>query len=175
MQLTATTRVSFPRELVFKTYRDDIDQTVPYLPNVKSIEVKERQDDGPRTSLLNVWTAKTELPALARKFVKADMLSWTDRARWDQSAWQCEWQIETHAFPGLMECRGHTEFLEAGGETEIRISGDLSLHLERAHIPRFLAHTVQPVIEKIIIHSLKPNLLSTGEGVARLLASKEKR
>jgi hypothetical protein len=175
MQLTANTRVTFPRELVFKTYRDRIAETIPYLPNVKSIVVQERRDEGDIASLVNLWTAKTEIPSLARRFVKADMLCWTDRARWDQSAWRCNWEIETHAFPGLLQCSGQTEFVEAGAGTDIRISGDLLLHLERAHIPRLLAGTVQPVIEKLIINGLRPNLLSTGEGVAKLLAAQAPR
>ncbi len=172
MELIATTRLAFPRELVFRTYRDHLVETVPYLPNIASITVQERRDEGATTSLVNIWTAKTDIPSLARRFVKADMLAWTDVARWDQSAWTCRWRIETHAFPGLMECTGLTELVEAGSQTDVRVTGNLVLHLEKAHIPRLLAGTVQPIIERLIITGLKPNLLSTGEGVERFLLSK---
>ena len=172
MQLVAHTKVTFPKELVFRTYRDNLVDTVPFLPNVKAIVVRERKDAPPMTELVNIWTAKTEIPSLARRFIKADMLMWTDYASWDEASWKCNWRIETHAFPGLMECRGCTEFFEAGTGTDIKVAGDLVLHLERAHIPRLLAGTVQPVIEKIIITALKPNLLSTGEGVEKFLLSK---
>jgi hypothetical protein len=169
MELTATTRVTFPREHVFKTYRDRIVETVPFLPNIRSIEVKERRDEGGKTDMVNVWTGKTELPLLAKRLIKADMLSWTDRASWDEAIWQVKWRIETHAFPGLLECTGHTDFVESGTGTEIKICGDLFLRVERAHLPRLLAAP----IEKLIVTALKPNLLSTGEGVARLLASQK--
>jgi hypothetical protein len=172
MELSAHTRVSFPRELVFCTYRDNLPDTVPFLPNIASIVVKERKDAPPKTELINVWTGKTEIPSLARRFVKADMLMWTDYATWDEAAWSCHWRIQTHAFPGLMECRGCTEFAEDGAGTDIKVAGDLVLHLENAHIPRLLSGTVRPVIEKIIIAALKPNLLSTGEGVEKFLLSK---
>lgn len=174
MHLTASTQVRFPRLLVYRTYRDNIVDTVPFLPNVRSIEIKEHRVNGPLVEYVNVWTGKTEIPAVARKFVKADMLSWSDYATWDEDRWRCDWRIETHAFPGLMECRGRTEFFESGAGTEIRVAGDLVLHLEKAHLPRFLAGSVQPVIERIIVGALTPNLLSTGEGVEKFLISKQK-
>jgi hypothetical protein len=172
MEIIANTKIHFPRELVFRTYRDEIQETVPYLPTVASIEVRERHDDGPRTRMVNLWTAKTQIPSLAKKFIQGEMLSWTDRADWDQNQWQCRWSIETYAFPGMVECSGTTHFVEVGAETEIRINGSLVLHLEKAHIPKLLAGTVQPIIEKLVVEGLKPNLLSTGQGVEKLLTKK---
>lgn len=173
MELSATTRVAFPRDLVFRTYRDEIVQAVPYLPNVESIVETERATEGPIVRLVNLWRAKSELPALARRFISAEMLSWTDVAVWDPSAWRCDWRIETHAFPGLMGCQGQTEFLEDGAQTQIRIHGDLTLHLERAHVPHLLVGTLQPRLERLIVSSITPNLLRTGEGVERLLLSRK--
>ncbi len=172
MELLAKTRLPFPRPIVFETYRDLMPEVTPYLPNIASIVVKERSGGNERVHLANVWTAKAELPSLARKFVKDEMLSWTDSADWDQAGWICRWKIETHAFPGLVECSGTTSFAPSGDGTEIEFRGDLVLHLERAHIPRLLAGTVGPLIEKLIVNSLRPNLLSTGEAVARYLAAK---
>ncbi len=172
MELLAKTRLSFPRAIVFATYRDLMPEVTPYLPNISSIVVQERTGDGARFHLVNVWTAKADIPSVARKFLKDEMFAWTDSADWDPSTWTCRWRIETHAFPGLVECSGTTSFAESGGQTEVEIRGDLILHLEKAHVPRLLAGTVRPHIEKIIVNSLKPNMLSTGEAVAKYLASK---
>jgi hypothetical protein len=159
--------------LVFHTYRDQLPETVPYLPNVSSIEVKERSDLDGHTKLVNLWTAKTDIPSIARKFVKPEMLQWTDYADWDPANWTCHWRIETHAFPGLVECTGSTSFHEAGeGRTELRVDGKLVMHLEKAHVPRLLAGSVQPIIEKIVVGNLRPNLLSTGEGVEKFLLAR---
>ena len=171
MELNARTRVPFPRELVFRTYRDRLPETVAFLPNVRSIEVKERRDDGGRTSLVNVWSASANVPSLARKFITEEMLRWTDRAEWDEAGWSCRWLIEIHAYPGLVDCSGTTRYVEAEGGTELYIKGDLVLHLDKVHVPRLVAGTVQPVVERFVVGALKPNLISTGEGVGRFLAA----
>jgi hypothetical protein len=175
MELTAQTQVPFPRELVYRTYRDRLPEVVPYLPNVSSIVVRQRTEREGRIDLLNIWTARADVPSMARKFLKPEMLAWTDDARWDPVGWICRWRIETQAFPGLVECAGTTAFREAGSQTEIRIDGKLVLHLEKAHVPRLLAGTVQPMIERIVISALRPNLLSTGEGVGRFLQAEAHR
>jgi hypothetical protein len=169
MELKAETRVSFPRELVFRTYRDNLPDTVPFLPNVESIKVEERKEEDGHVKLLNIWSAKTDIPSVAKKFVKPEMLMWIDKADWHEAEWVCHWVIETHAFPGLVECTGSTSFVEDGQDTLIQVNGSLILHLEKAHVPRLLAGTVQPLIEKVVIGALKPNLLSTGEGVEKYL------
>ncbi|MFN7135537.1 MAG: hypothetical protein ACK4N5_25925, partial [Myxococcales bacterium] len=167
MELKAQTRLDFPRDLVFRTYRDKLPELTAYLPNVSSIVVKDRRDDGPRTKLVNLWTAKTEIPAAAQKFVKPEMLMWHDHAEWDETGWVCHWRIETLAFTEAVECRGRTVYTAVGDRTDLDISADLVLHLDKAKVPRLLAGTVKPVIERIVVSNLKPNLLATGEGIAK--------
>ena len=175
MELAAQTTLGFDRELVFRTYRDHLADTVDFLPNVSSIVVEQRVEEGDLVRLVNLWTAHTDIPSVAKKFLKPEMLQWTDRAEWDGPSWSCRWHIETHAFPGLVECRGTTTFLESGGGTELRIRGELALNLEKAHVPRLFAGTVRPVIEKVVIGALTPNLLKTGEGIGRYLQAQRGR
>lgn len=173
MDLIAKTKLSFPRDLVFSTYRDHLADTVPFLPNVSSIIVQERREEAAIVKLVNLWTASTEIPSVAKKFLKPEMLQWTDRAQWDGQKWECRWHIETHAFPGLVDCKGATTFHEDGSGTELRIAGELVLNLEKAHIPRLFAGTVRPVIEKVVVGALTPNLLKTGEGIEKYLQAKK--
>ncbi len=176
MQLLAQTRLSFPREIAFRTYRDEMVAAVPYMPNVASIVEQERKEQDGVVELVNLWTGKTEIPAVARKFLKAEMLTWTDYASWDQAAWRCRWRLKTHAFPEVLECSGQTSFVEAGaGATTVEITGDLVLHLEKAPVPRLLAGTLTPLLERIIVSGVKPNLLSGGEAVEKLLLSRKSR
>lgn len=171
MELNAQTRINFPRELVFRTYRDKLPDLVHFLPNVSSIVVKERKDDGARTRMLNLWTAKTEIPAAAQRFLKPEMLMWHDHADWDESSHVCHWRIETLAFTEAVRCSGRTVFTEAGDRTELQITASLELHLDKANIPRLLAGTVKPVVERVVIANLKPNLLATGDGIEKYLQS----
>ncbi|HEY3448814.1 MAG TPA: hypothetical protein VGK67_20815 [Myxococcales bacterium] len=173
MQLQAQTRIAFPRDVVFRTYRDRIVPAVPYMPNVASIVEQERKvKDGGVIELVNLWTGKTEIPAVARKFLKAEMLTWTDYATWDEPTWICRWRLKTHALPEVLECSGQTVFTESGpGATTVELSGTLALHLEKASIPRFLAGTLSPLIERVLVGGVRPNLLSAGAAVEKLLLS----
>lgn len=171
MELNAQTRINFPRELVFRTYRDKLPELVQFLPNVSSIVVKEREDEGARTRLVNLWTAKTEIPAAAQRFLKPEMLMWNDHADWDASSYTCHWRIETLAFTEAVICSGRTVYTEQGDATELQISASLELHLDKAKIPRLLAGSIKPVVERVVIANLKPNLLATGQGIEKYLQS----
>ena len=174
MQLQAHTRIAFPRELAFRTYRDQMVDAVPFMPNVASIVVQKRQEKEGLVELVNLWTGKTEIPALARKFLKAEMLTWTDYASWDAARFRCSWSLKTHAFPEVLECSGQTAFFEDGAQaTTVEITGALVLHLDKAPVPRLLAGTMTPLLERLVVSGVKPNLLSGGEAVEKLLLSRK--
>ena len=48
MEIRADARVPFAREVVFAAYRDDIAKLLPYLSNVRGVDVK---DVGPKATL----------------------------------------------------------------------------------------------------------------------------
>jgi hypothetical protein len=122
--------------------------------------------------LVNLWTGKTEIPSVARRFLKAEMLTWTDYATWRSRRGTCRWRLKTHAFPEVLECAGRTVFVEAGPDaTTVEITGDLVLHLEKFPVPRLLTGTLTPLLERLIVNGVKPNLLSGGEAVEKLLLS----
>lgn len=174
MELAAKTRIPFPRELAFATLRDRLADTVPFLPNVKSLIVKERKVEGTKTHLVNEWTAKVEIPSVAQSYLKPEMLMWLDYAAWDEATYSCEWALKTNVFPGLFECVGSTKLVTVGNETEMDLRGDLSINMAKAPVPRLLAGTLKPVVEKIIIAALKPNLTSVGDGVTKFLQAQAK-
>ena len=82
---------------MFAAYRDDLVKLLPYLPNVRRIEIKSRKDDGPRSDFVNVWHGGGEIPAAARAILSESMLSWTDYAAWLSDQWVCEWRTDSQA------------------------------------------------------------------------------
>ena len=58
MDLSADARLSFPRPVVFSAYRDRLSELLPFLPNVRRIEVKSRVEEGLVTKLVNEWHPK---------------------------------------------------------------------------------------------------------------------
>ena len=153
MKMDVDSRIPFPREAVYRTYRDAMVSLVPYLPNVKSIEVVERKDEGGKISLKNRWWAKTEIPKAAQGIVKPDMLSWFDYATWDEATFSNVWKLEVTAMPGVVECSGANKFIEDGPNACIlQLRGDLNLNLKNVPgVTRLLAGTIGPTIEKFVV------------------------
>jgi hypothetical protein len=179
MKLEADARISFPRELVFKTYRDRLPELVPHLPDVQSIKVLEREEaPGGKTGvtrLLNLWIGKAEIPKLAQAVIKPEMLQWDDYAVWDQNDWTCEWRVATKMFTESVKCGGKNRFIDEGATTKLEIRGNLEIDLKGVPgVPKFLAGSVAPVVEKLIVTLLTPNLLSVSKGLEAFLKSQPK-
>jgi hypothetical protein len=174
MELSCDTRIPFPRDVVFAAYRDDLVKLLPYLPNVRHIEVKSRKDDGPRSELVNIWHGGGEIPAAARAVLSESMLSWTDYAIWFGDQWACEWRIETHALTDAVNCGGRNEFIEDGpGKTLLQIRGKLEIDAKKVRgVPGFLAGKVGKIVEEFLVGKIQPNLIETAKGLEKYLQSK---
>lgn len=170
MKVEADAHIDFPRDLVFRTYRDRLPELVPYLPNVKQITVESREEEGEVVRLVNRWVAAGEIPKVARSVIKPEMLIWLDHATWHQDEWYCDWRIEHATFARQVHCQGRNQYREEGDRTLIEIRGELSVDAARIPgIPRMLAGTITPVIERFIVQTIRPNLVSTADGVGAFL------
>ncbi len=170
MQFSFKDAIPFPRDQVFTAQRDQMPELVPYLHDIKSIEVEERTDEGHISKLVNIWKAKGgDIPSAARAFIKPDMLQWTDYATWDAEKWQCEWNLVLGFLPGAIECTGTTVFAEANGRTTVTITGNIVIHADKMGVPRFAAKKIGATVEKFVIGMIKPNLQKTNEGVTAYL------
>ncbi len=170
MKVEADAVLDFPRDLVFQTYRDRLPELVPHLPNVRRITVESREDDPPVTRLLNRWEAAAEVPKVVRSIIKPEMLVWLDHALWNEETWECEWRIEHGAFAEQVHCSGRNRYVAVDDKTRLEIRGDLSVDAAKIPVvPRLLAGTVAPVLERFIVQTIRPNLVSTADGVQAFL------
>jgi hypothetical protein len=176
MELRADAHIPFPRDVVFAAYRDDITKVLAYLPNVRSIEVKSRKDDGPVAELVNVWHGGGEIPAAARAVLSEAMLSWTDYASWDSAKLRCDWRIETHAMTEAVTCKGFNAFLEESpGKTLLEIRGTLEIDAKKIRgVPGFLAGKVGRTVEEFLGGKIQPNLVETAKGLTKYLEELKK-
>lgn len=179
MKIEADARISFPKDLVFSTYRDRLPELVPYLPNIKAITVLEREDDHQGTpgvsKLLNLWEAKGEIPKVAQSIIKPDMVAWHDHALWNENQWICEWRTVPKMFTDNIRCEGSSNYLEDGDGTILQIRGILDLDLKGVPgVPKFLAGKVAPHVEKFVVDLLKPNLISVADGLEKFLKAEAK-
>lgn len=171
MRLHAESRLPYPRPLVFRTYRDRLVDLVPYLPNIRGIEITSRKDEPPVTHLVNIWRGGGDIPAVARAVLSEKMLSWHDYATWDESRWQCAWRIGAHTFTEAVQASGTNRFVEDGDATVLIVEGDLNVDGKKLPIPRLLAGTIGPAVEKFLIGTIRPNLTEVARGVERFLAA----
>jgi hypothetical protein len=177
VKIEADVHLSFPRDVAFRAYRDELPNLLPYLPNVRSIEVKEREESpggvATRTRLLNLWRAKADIPAVAQALVKPEMLAWDDHALWDEADWTCEWRVVPHFFTERVRCRGKNTFVPDATGVVLQLRGELDVDVKGVPgVPRLIASTVGAGIEKFVVALLTPNLTSVGQGLERYLKAK---
>jgi hypothetical protein len=171
MELRADARIPFPRDVVFAAYRDHLTELLPYLPNVRNVDVTSREEKGPIVQLVNEWQGGGEIPAAVRAVLGDSMLGWTDRATWNAQSLNCDWRSETRAFGDALHCAGHNEFLEDGpGRTLLQIRGTIEVDAKRLRgIPGFLAAKVGRTLEEFLRSRIQTNLVETAKGLTKYL------
>lgn len=173
MDIRTDARIPFDRASVFETYRDRLVELVTFLPDVRSIEVKERRENGDTVEVFNVWRGGGEIPAVARAFLNESMLSWDDLATWNNAAWTCAWRVRTHAFTEAVTCEGTNTFVAEGSNTVLQIRGSLRIDGSKlAGVPRLMAGTVSRAVEDVLVKKITPNLVQVSDGVRRYLTAK---
>lgn len=176
MLISVNTRIPFPRPLVYSTYRDKLLELIPYLPNVRQIEVKSNWQENGLIYFVNEWHGGGEIPAAARAVLTESMLSWTEFMTWNQAEFTSEWRIETHAFTEAVHCTGKNRFIAEEGTTLIESRGELTIDSRQIHsVPHFLARLVGGMVEDFLGTRIEPNLQQLSEGVRRYLENCQER
>jgi hypothetical protein len=171
MDIHIDVRIPFPRDVVFVTYRDEIVKLVPYLPNVRSIEVKSRSESGNTIETVMLWRGGGDIPGPLRAVISEAMLAWTDYAAWDRDALRCDWRTETHALTDAVTSKGMNVFLEDGpGKTLLQMRGKFEIDGKKIRgVPGFLAGTVGKKAEEFLGGKIEPNLHETARAITRYL------
>lgn len=174
MRIEADSVIPFPRDVVFRAYRDDLTKVVEFMPNVRRIDIVSRKDDGGITTLHNVWHGGGDVPAALRAFVDEKLLAWDDFATWNEDAHGCDWSIRTHAFTEAVSCKGHTKMIPVGeGKTRVELAGDFAIDGKKLKgIPSLVAGSVGRAVEGFLAKQITANLGSTTDALARYLSQK---
>jgi hypothetical protein len=176
MEIRADARIPFPRDIVFATYRDEITDLLPYLPNVRSIEIKSRKQDGNVVEFVNEWRGGGDIPAAVRAVLSESVLAWTDYATWREDAMCCDWRTETHAFTDAVTCKGSNRFVAEGeGQTLLEIRGSLEIDAKKIRgVPSFLAGKIGRTVEEFLVAKIQSNLVETAKGLVKYLEERER-
>jgi len=171
VRIEADSVLSFPRERVFRAYRDELPAFTEHLPNVRAIEVKSRTDEGLRTVLHNVWHGGGEIPAPLVKLLGDASLSWDDHATWDEAAWSVSWDIRTSLFTEAVTCGGKNTFIALGADrTRLEIQGDISIDVKKVRgLPSFLAGSISKTVESFLVKQITANLTTVSSALTKHL------
>ena len=175
MQFTSQSHIAHDRDKVFFAYRGKLPDLVPYLDDIKAIDVVTRQEKAGNEHIHNLWRADQEIPAFARAFVKKEMLCWDDFAIWFESDKKCSWVIKTHAFSEAVTCKGTNTFHDDGtGRTRVVLDGTLEIDLKKVRgVPRFLSKSLGPKLEKFIVNLITPNLEKVNSSIGAYLSAQD--
>lgn len=171
MEFTKSSKVSHPAKLILDLMIDRMEEIVPFLPNVESIELREREElPGGRIRIVRHWQgAASNVPSALRPFVSKEALGWIDTAVWTPAEYKVDWEMST-TMSAFYECSG-TNYFEPfpGAEkaaTRVRVGGNLVIHADRLPgIPSFLGSRLVPQVEKFVIALLTPNMEDLARGL----------
>jgi hypothetical protein len=170
MEIKTDVTLPFPRERVFTTYRDRLEDLRAYLPNIRGLTIKSREDRGAEVYLVNEWAGGGEIPSVARSFLKESMLTWTDHATWKAESFVCSWRTDVHAFPGALLSSGANTFVEVPNGTRIEFRGTLTCDASKVPgVPKLMAKSINGTIEKLFVGKIEENLIAVGKGIGKLL------
>ena len=104
--------LSAPREKVWLAYRDRLVEIGKSMPAVENISVIEREEKGQKVHLENCWKITGNLPRSVRKFMPENLLTYTDKAIWDENKMICYYEEEPADGSGLYFCTGKNIFVK---------------------------------------------------------------
>jgi hypothetical protein len=164
--------INYPQQEVYRIQRDEMSNLADHLPNIERIDVLEREELEGGVRIVNLWkAAKTEVPLVARKFIKPEMLSWKDYARWHDETFSCQWKLEMNFFSDQVKVSGKTTFEKLDdGRVRSVIDGELEVEVHKIPgVPKLLARKFRPEVEKFVIKLITPNLKGVNRGIEKYL------
>jgi hypothetical protein len=172
MKIEGNQTLSHPALRVFETLRDRTPDLVSHLPNIDGVDVINREEDPPVVRLYNRWQgSQGDVPAVVRPFVKRELISWFDRAAWNEESLSCVWSIEAVVGRECFSCTGTTTITAQGeGASHFNLQGELIIDPDKVPgVPRFLARKLRGPLERFIAKAISPNLTSVASAVQKFL------
>lgn len=171
MEILSESRIAYPREQVYRAYRDRLPEIAALIPDVRAVKVYAREETPTGVKLHNEWQSDREIPAMVSKLIRPDQLAWDDYAEWNDAGSYVDWIIRPRAFREAVRCSGRNHILADGDHaTVVRLTGDLTIDIrEVPGVPGFLASRLAPQVEKFIVSLITPNLEQVNACIERFL------
>ncbi|MCB9786949.1 MAG: hypothetical protein H6744_09690 [Deltaproteobacteria bacterium] len=170
MRFAEEREVTHKPELVLETMIERMNEIVPFLPSIESIETREHETlpDG-RIRIVRYWQAKPDsAPSAVRPFVTKEHLGWIDTALWTPSEFKVDWTLST-SMSKFYTCGGTNSFgphPDRPENTLVRIAGELEIYADKLPgVPGFIGKRIAPQVEKFVVNMITPNLVELAPGL----------
>lgn len=118
------------------------------LPNVSTNKLLSEKDEGDKRYLKVEWCVHGQIPKIAQKIIRPEMLTFVEDSIWDRTTKTYSTKIIPHFFKKQFDARHKVEFTDHGDGRTMRV---LTGHFD-AKIP-----IVGPVFEQVVMKYLKQN------------------
>lgn len=174
MRIHSESIIRHPQDVVYRAYRDRLPEIAAYIPDVKEIIVKSRDEQPGVVTIHNEWIADKEVPVYARAFLKPEMMRWDDYAVWTDEKSQVAWKLKLRLFTESVRCGGTNTFRKIDDtKTSVTLEGDLDIDLKSIPgVPNLLAGGLKPKVEKFIVSLITPNLERVNQSLQQFLDEK---
>jgi len=119
-----------PPSLIWTALRDELPSVGAAMDGIETIHRLERAE-APGGVVLTVheWRASASLSNALKRHIDAGVLSWVERARWEEDGLESHWTVESRLLKGGMMGSGLTRLEPAMGGRGSRLHFQLSTSL----------------------------------------------
>lgn len=118
------------------------------LPNVSQAKLLEEKDLGDKKLIRNEWCVHGQIPKLAQKIIKPDMLTFIEDSVWDRKTLIYSTKIIPHHFKKVIDAHHKVEFFDnKDGRTKRILSGVFEVKIP----------LIGPIFEIAVLQQLKQN------------------
>jgi hypothetical protein len=155
-----------PADEVYPLVRDRIDELLPYLPAIQSVEILSREPAVKgKTRVRSRWRIRP--PALLGRLLPAAAFVWDEDAVWNDRKYCVESTIRGYGY----ESRAKTFYEPASDWTRVRIEAEISFRPHSADIPKENLEKIVSAAEDALRDAIEPNMTARRDPrAARLLS-----
>jgi hypothetical protein len=151
MKMYIEHKFDYPMDLVLKvTHYDVVADPSIYenMPNVTSVKRSHffQHPDG-RQDIEYTYCAHGQVPPLAQKLIKPNMLSWREISRWDPASRIYYFEIAPFFLANLFMCKGTWKYEERAGKVHLIMNSDIHVKVP----------LIGPIVEQAISKELTKN------------------
>jgi len=172
MKLEVTDVIAYPVDEVFAAFRDHMTELAAYLEAIEKITVLSRETDGDTTHIVSIWESKIKFPGPVEKMIPQGVRSYRDVADWHAQRHTVDWRIEIPVLTEAVDAHGTNTFVAKGTKTEMSIRGEINIDPKKIKgVPTILARQIVPTVTKVVVSTVKKNMVEGNRGLERYLAA----